>query len=386
MKPASAAIGEIARFVGGGTPAKSNADFYSGDIPWVSPKDMKVWRVDSSEDMITQAAIDGSAAKLLPPETVLVVVRSGILKHTLPVGISARPLTINQDLKGLIPSDRVHPAYLARMVKAAEPTVLRWVRATTADNFPIEKLKELRIPLPSLPDQQRIAAILDHADTLRRLRRRSIATFESLQAALFNEMFASKFREEGPLISDVCDSIANWRPDADWGSEVFLYLDLGSIDQQAKRLCLPEPILRSEAPSRARQRVRKGDVLVSTVRPYLNGVAIVPEVPKDATASTGFTVLRPRINETTTNFLFSIVRSDKFINEMVRLSTGASYPAVSDKIVKAFRLPKSTRGEREEFDAKMVICNEQIRSREASLLWSEKLFGSLEHHAFRGEL
>jgi restriction endonuclease S subunit len=272
------------------------------------------------------------------------------------------------------------------MVKAAEPIILRWVRATTADNFSVEKLKELRIPLPPLPEQQRIAAILDQADEHRRLRYRSIAAVESLRGAFFDEMFARQFGEDGPLISEVCDSIANWKPEHDAGTASFLYLDLGSIDQQAKRLCLPEPILRREAPSRARQLVRKGDVLVSTVRPYLNGVAVVPEVPEDATASTGFTVLRPRIDETTTSFLFSVVRSKKFINEMVRLSTGASYPAVSDKIVKNFRLPQSTRKERGELDAKMTICDEQIRSNEASLLRAEELFRSLQHRAFRGEL
>jgi type I restriction enzyme S subunit len=190
------ALGEVVEIKGGGTPSKANAAFWNGDIPWVSPKDMKTWEIRDAEDKITREAIYGSATNLLPENAILVVNRSGILKHTLPVGITRRPVAINQDLKALISGPRAHPEYIAHIVKAAEPIVLRWVRATTADNFPIESLRSLEIPLPPMEEQRRIAAILDKADALRRKRKRAIESLDGLDQSIFLEIFGDPEPEE----------------------------------------------------------------------------------------------------------------------------------------------------------------------------------------------
>ena len=97
--------------------------------------------------------------------------RSGVLKHTLPVGLAGVQVAINQDMKALLCNSDVAPDYLARFVKWKSGEILQWVRATTADNFSIDKLKQLPVPIPPLPEQRRIAAILDHADALRAKRR-----------------------------------------------------------------------------------------------------------------------------------------------------------------------------------------------------------------------
>lgn len=82
-----------------------------------------------------------------------------------------------------------------------------------------------------------------------------------------------------------------------------------------------------------------GDVLVSTVRPNLNGVAFVPPELDGATASTGFCVLRPREGRLDSRYLFQWVKCPRFVSEMVRRATGASYPAVSDRIVYDSKIP-----------------------------------------------
>lgn len=132
---------EIVTVRGGGTPRKSSAHFYGGDIPWVTPKDMKRPLIGESEVTLTEVGLRNSPAKLVPEGSVLVVVRSGVLKHTLPVALTTRPVTVNQDMKALTPSSTVHAPYLARLLRALQPTVLSWVRATTADNFPIDSLE-----------------------------------------------------------------------------------------------------------------------------------------------------------------------------------------------------------------------------------------------------
>lgn len=119
----------------------------------------------------------------------------------------------------------------------------------------------------------------------------------------------------------------------------FDYIDLGAVDQGAKLITGAREILCGEAPSRARQLVARGDVLVSTVRPNLNGVARVPDQLDGATASTGFCVLRARRSKSDGSYLFHWVKSPTFVAGMVNKATGASYPAVSDRIIFDSRIP-----------------------------------------------
>ncbi len=105
-------LGSIAKLTGGGTPSKANANFWRGHIPWVSPKDMKPTIIVDSEDKITEAAMEASPAKLIPAESILIVVRGMILAHTVPIRLNAVPVTLNQDMKALVPSSAVLSGFL----------------------------------------------------------------------------------------------------------------------------------------------------------------------------------------------------------------------------------------------------------------------------------
>lgn len=130
-----------------------------------------------------------------------------------------------------------------------------------------------------------------------------------------------------------------WNPVNEAKDEIITYIDIAAVDKDLKKIVEPTLCLGSEAPSRARQLVQKNDVLVSTVRPNLNSVAVVSEKFSGATASTGYTVLRPLPEILDTQYLFHWVKTDHFINEMVKLATGQSYPAVSDKIILNSQIP-----------------------------------------------
>jgi len=141
-------------------------------------------------------------------------------------------------------------------------------------------------------------------------------------------------------IDAVCESAAQIDP-KHLGQDCFAYIDISSIDRDAKAIEVPSVVPIDEAPSRARKLVAENDTLVSTVRPNLNAVAFVEKRFDGMVASTGFTVLRPRVDKVVPKFLYYLVRSAGFVNEMGARATGASYPAVSDRIVKSyeFRLP-----------------------------------------------
>ena len=98
---ATAKFSDFGEWMGGGTPSKEVPSYWNGPIPWVSPKDMKTNVIRSAIDGITEAAVENSAAKRVPAGSVLIVARSGILAHTLPIAVTAVETTLNQDMKAL---------------------------------------------------------------------------------------------------------------------------------------------------------------------------------------------------------------------------------------------------------------------------------------------
>ena len=138
---AEAAVEELGEWRGGGTPSKARDSFWrNGTVPWVSPKDMKRNFIDDADDHITEHAVRDSATNLIPPQSVLVVTRSGILRHSLPIAINTREVAINQDLKALTPHDGVDAEFVAGQFRADarrfSPTAPRLGRRSTASTSP----------------------------------------------------------------------------------------------------------------------------------------------------------------------------------------------------------------------------------------------------------
>ncbi|MDF1761805.1 MAG: restriction endonuclease subunit S [Oleibacter sp.] len=146
-----------------------------------------------------------------------------------------------------------------------------------------------------------------------------------------------------PLVSigDYVENVSSWNPLKSASQIPFFYIDLSSVDKDKKELDRNSisKVLPSEAPSRARQLVKSGDVLVATVRPNLNGVALVSEEYEDATASTGYCILRPNIKKLDGQYLYYWVQNTTFVADMIGKASGANYPAVSDKIIKESKIP-----------------------------------------------
>ncbi|WP_062564964.1 restriction endonuclease subunit S [Pseudoalteromonas shioyasakiensis] len=143
--------------------------------------------------------------------------------------------------------------------------------------------------------------------------------------------------EIGKLVSKV----QTWNPTKSENTDSFNYVDLSSVDKANKVIdsALVPKVLPSEAPSRARQLICHNDVIVATVRPNLNGVALVPKQLHGSTASTGYCVLRPIPEKLCAKYLFYWVQTSSFVSDMMSKATGANYPAVSDKTVKGNKIP-----------------------------------------------
>lgn len=124
-------------------------------------------------------------------------------------------------------------------------------------------------------------------------------------------------------------------PRAIFGESEFTYVDISAVDRDRLEIVSPQVLTPDLAPSRARQVLAAGDVVVSTVRPNLNTVALVPESMDGAIASTGFCVLRPNQERLDKRFLFHWISSESTVRRLVQQATGATYPAVSDKVIRS---------------------------------------------------
>jgi len=192
-------LGEVCQFRGGGTPSKSVELYWRGNIPWVSPKDMKFDVVSDSIDHISQEAIHDSATSLIPKDSVLMVVRSGILARIVPIAITGRDLTINQDLKALCPSGELDARFLYHLLESKMDELLSMVsRGATVHRLMTDQIRNLDLVLPPLAEQQRIVGLLDEA--FAGLATTKTNAEKNLQnaRALFESHLQSVFTQRGP--------------------------------------------------------------------------------------------------------------------------------------------------------------------------------------------
>jgi type I restriction enzyme M protein len=185
----------IAKVLSGGTPSKSDADFWNGSIPWVSPKDMKTDRIEETEDHISKSAVMNSAVNLVSAGAVLCVVRSGILSRSFPVALAMRELTFNQDINAIVVKpEKALPEYLFHLLKSMESIILGSgvKRGGTVHSLQSRFLHQLKIPLPPLSIQRKIVSSLDAERGLVEANRKLIEIFEGKIKARLDEIWGEE--------------------------------------------------------------------------------------------------------------------------------------------------------------------------------------------------
>lgn len=170
---------DVAQATSGGTPAKETLRYWDGDIPWVSPKDMKRRFIDSSEDTVSAAAVYETGLKLVVNPAVLVVVRGMILAHSFPVGITKVPLTINQDMKALRLRDDVDPEFFGYWLEGVGRHLLAVLVDEAAHGTKAIRMDRWRVTPVQIPPKDEQRAIVEFLDR---------------EAARINELVAKKER------------------------------------------------------------------------------------------------------------------------------------------------------------------------------------------------
>ncbi|MDD4965218.1 MAG: restriction endonuclease subunit S [Gallionella sp.] len=156
-------IGEVCDVIGGGTPSKgkSHTTYYTGDIRWATVRDMKSDLISDTEFKITREAVKASATNIIPQGNVVIATRVGLGK----VCRIEYETAINQDLRGIIPKDvgNLSVPFLFWWMKSVSTDIVKAGKGATVQGVTLPFIKSLQIPMPPLPEQQRIVAILDEA-------------------------------------------------------------------------------------------------------------------------------------------------------------------------------------------------------------------------------
>jgi len=215
-------------------------------------------------------------------------------------------------------------------------------------------LNSFSIPLPPLPEQQKIAKILSTVDKDIEKVDKSIAKTERLKKGLMQKLLTEgiehkEFKEteigmipkdwEVHSLKEVTEINKESRePKNEFPEKEFLYIDIDSVENGTGIIKSAKVMLGKYAPSRARRVVHYNDVIMSTVRPYLKAFAIIPREYDNQICSTGFAVLSCK-EKILSSYLLYILFSNIIINQCNRMMVGGQYPALNNSQVEKIKLP-----------------------------------------------
>lgn len=149
----------IGKFISGGTPNKKKQEYWIGDFPWISPKDMKVKYINNSIDHVSELAFDETSLKKVSPKSILIVVRGMILAHSFPVAINNVPVAINQDMKAIKLTKNYDPEFVLNCLALMESWIIKNVSTAAHGTKKLnsDSLYKIILPCPPLKDQLKFA-------------------------------------------------------------------------------------------------------------------------------------------------------------------------------------------------------------------------------------
>lgn len=394
---------ELVRIASGKTPSRNQARYWGGEVPWISPKDMKIPFISSSQEKVTQAAIEERRVDLLPAGVVLVVVRGMILAHTLPVALTTAPATINQDIKALSARDGLEPEFLFWMIRASASALLRetTVAGHGTKRLETDWLLNREIPLPPIESQsrvvERIREAMGRVEEIQSIAAERQNDCEALPSVWFTEeVEALRAKTAARSLEDLTTSIPSAMASGPFGSQLLHgefvdegHLVIGIANVQEHRFDPVRKWMIDDAKLAAMKRfqVFAGDVLV-TVMGTVGRCCVVPE--GIGTAVTSKHVYRIRVPKDVVrpHFLSALINFDRVTRRsLLGTAKGGVMPGLNGSKLKALRIPLPSPGEQDAL-AEGLERRLELRRYDAAATESDlkALRAAILRQAFAGEL
>lgn len=199
-------LGEITTWASGGTPSKEVPHYWNGQIPWISASSMRGTQYFDSPTKITEEGLK-SGSKLAKKGTLLILVRGSMLFNTIPIGLTMRDLSFNQDVKSISVNEVTTSLFILYWFISNESKVLNMVTGTGigAGKLDLPDLKSLNISLPTLPEQQKISTFLSTVDEKLQALKKKKSLLEIYKKGIMQKLFSQEIRfkdEEGNDFED----------------------------------------------------------------------------------------------------------------------------------------------------------------------------------------
>lgn len=379
------AIGDFCRTGSGGTPSRNKANrYFGGGIPWVKSGELRESIITETEETITPDALNESAAKLLPRDTLLVALYGATVGRIGILGIEA---ATNQAVCYIIPDEtRADRKYLYYALQSKVPHWLSKRVGGGQPNISQGIIKDTLIPLPPLSEQKRIADILDKADAIRRKRQVELDALSALRSSVFLHLFGDprSGRSDWPAVS-LGDVTVLDAPMVDPREEEYIdliHLGPDRIEKNTGRL-LPALTAREEGLISGKFLFDERYLLYSKIRPYLRKV-VLPHFK--GLCSADVYPIRPVEHMTTREYLFAILISEAFSSYTTSLPSRASIPKLNRKELAAYTFHLPPIKLQHQYTAILRSHEQATETFGKAADKSEQLFNSLVQRAFRGEL
>ncbi len=300
-------------------------------IPFLKVSDMNLpqnhRQILQWNNTVSRETLDRLGAKSFPAGTVIFP-KIGAAIATNKKRILTCESTFDNNVMGIVPSDRLLPNYLFAIMQTID--LLIWASEAQPPSMRKSVVEAYGIPLPSIEVQKEIVSEIEGYQKI----------IDGARQVVENWRPSFTVDPVWPLVElgEVC--LVNPEsndPTSLFGNSEFVYIDISSVDNKSNNVDFSNVIKSSEAPSRARRIIKSGDVLLSTVRPNLKAFAYLDVLPEKVLASTGFAVLR--CNESLNpKFLFISICGDYSVNQMINSMGKGAYPSINSSDVENIRI------------------------------------------------
>lgn len=351
-------IGDVATTGSGTTPSRALYERYfkNGNINWIKTLDLNNSVIKITDEQVTEFALNETSLKIYPINTVLIAMYGGF-NQIGRTGILAVPACVNQALTAVKVSSKISPKYLLYTLNYKNEYWKSVASSSRKDpNITSKDVKDFLLAFPCPKEQQAIAEALSDADALIESLEQLIAKKRQIKQGAMQELLTGQRRLPGfsgewkvkslEAIADIDPEQLSSKtlPEYEFKYISLEDVDLGSLLSHSQQVF-------SSAPSRARRKLRKNDILVSTVRPNLKSHLWFQNDGADWICSTGFSVIRCHAGIANPGYIFSHLFAENINKQIDALLTGSNYPAINSRDVRQLEIPLP------EFDEQVAISD-----------------------------
>lgn len=385
------ALAEVCEMNSGGTPRREFTKYYGGDIKWAKISDIENAEggyLFQTEETITEEGLRSINNRIFPEKTLLLAMYGSVGK----TAITAERMATNQAILGIRPKNgTVDLHYLKYWLDYVKPRLMHRAVGGTLQNISLKIVSELKIPLPPLPIQKKIAAILDKADSLRQKDKQLLEYYNKLAQSIFYDMFGDPVRnEKGWEILSIRDVVkevkyGTSKPADDLGK--YPYLRMNNITYGGEWDFTDLKHINLNDNELDKYLLQRDDLVFNrTNSKDLVGKTAVYKLEKQM-AIAGY-LIRVRTNEkANTDYISGFLNSKQgkdILRGMCKNIIGMAN--INAQELQDIRLPVPPRGLQEQFKNRIAIISNQKQFLREQLKFSEALFQSLLQKAFKGEL